>query len=106
MAISAGKRVLRFPLTSLKHWRLRRELSQRDLALKSGTLAGSSVEDRVGPAGRNPSVAQHLVARESKRPTNSTRSLINPNLTLDPFSFARRRRAREGRGDQCQVCAK
>src|SRR5919112_2294749 len=35
-----------------------------------------------------------------------TRGLINPNPTLGPFSFARRRRAREGRGDQCQVCAK
>src|SRR5215218_9460383 len=27
-------------------------------------------------------------------------------LTPGPFSFARRRRPREGRGDQCRVCAK
>jgi hypothetical protein len=46
VAISAGKRVLRLPLTGLKHWRLRRELSQRDLALKSGTGNNSSAIHR------------------------------------------------------------
>jgi transcriptional regulator with XRE-family HTH domain len=60
VAISAGKRVLRLPLAGLKHWRLRRGLSQRDLTLRADLSQDHLWKIESGRRWCNPSVAQHL----------------------------------------------
>ena len=48
------------PLPGLKHWRLRRGLSQRDLALRAELSQDHLWKIEAGRRGCNPSVAQHL----------------------------------------------
>src|SRR5687768_9011162 len=49
-----------FRLPGLKHWRLRRELSQRDLARQADLTVDYLSKIETGRRGCNPSVAQHL----------------------------------------------
>jgi transcriptional regulator with XRE-family HTH domain len=48
------------PLPGLKHWRLRRGLSQRDLALRADVTVDYLSKIESGRRGCNPSIAQHL----------------------------------------------
>jgi transcriptional regulator with XRE-family HTH domain len=49
-----------FRLPALKHWRLRRELSQRDLARRADLTVDYLSKIETGRRGCNPSIAQHL----------------------------------------------
>jgi DNA-binding XRE family transcriptional regulator len=48
------------PLPGLKHWRLRRELSQANLARRADLTVDYLSKVETGRRGCNPSIAQHL----------------------------------------------
>jgi transcriptional regulator with XRE-family HTH domain len=60
VAISAGKRVLRLPLIGLKHWRLRKRLSQKEIARRADLASHYLYKIESRRRGCNPVTAQLL----------------------------------------------